>query len=695
MRRSEIFQYVIVALLLFLSVTLGMVIMSENSGHVREWSLNSSYLRTDAIYVGNNDTFITIAGNQMYAIGQNGIQKWSLNLPMPESGLADFSDVSIDQAAAIGDNNYFLIKSNDRVLWDGEGEIVAISADGRLLWSVPCYTLYEAKLFAVNNTVYLYNTHDITAYDQNGTYLWKLGSVFYTPSVDESGDIHFVQYQYPGGGWILKSYTSGGKLTWSQNLSDLGMGEVKSYSIGQIISHKGLNYVFVNDGIAAIDRTGELKWKKAYGASTIPIGFDTTDRLYLVRAYPGDVSYDYKLTVLSPDGNEVATQNLSDRYYFDSVLSDGILYEATTGYSPEIGLDHLNDLTLTAYDVITGEFLWSQKIEPDHKNTVILTESLAKTVLPWYRFKLDLSDNRSIEKLSRVQYSQYSDTSYIQNFTEKRVMAGDKLVYVSYWAYNYEAPLVWNKSKCTYAGGIYAYNRAGDLVWEKQIDSFVTRMVEQNGTVYYETSDGRFSAATINVAAGIIVATIYLLLRLFVAGTVTRARSRLDKNQNRIAIQELIYKYPGLTQHELARHSCINLGTVRYHLLVLTLNHKITTYTDDTKFIRYFKNSSSYSDDEKQVIAMIRREPIRRLLALITEGRCSSNLGMSRELNMPESAVSKYLRELQVSGVIVKNTPKNDGLCYMVNERYGAALKAHLTDDLDDVNRFQTSIGVE
>ncbi|CAJ35193.1 winged helix-turn-helix transcriptional regulator [Methanocella arvoryzae] len=676
MKRDKVFSVIIIALLLFLSVTLGMTVLSENEIKASEWSLNTSLQRTDTMYVGNNDTFITIDGNLMYAIGANGELKWNLRLPEPEGGLADFSDVSIYQAATIGDCTYFLIRPKDLVLWQGEGEIVAISSEGQLLWSKPCYTLYNAQLYAANHTIYLYNTHDITAIDQDGTTLWKVGSIFYPQAVAESGDIYAIQYQYPDGGWILQAYTSDGRIAWNRNLSELGMGTVYSTSIYSINSRNSMVYVFLNNGVAALDSAGNLAWTKSYGVSTFLMGFDSADRIYLGQAYPSDRDYYYKIRALTPNGNELAVRDLSSSYYFNSLLSNGTLYEMTPGRTPDAGLDDLSTLTLSAYDVIEGGRLWDQEISPGHGRTVTLDGKSASMIFPWYQFEPDFTANLSVDEIET--YSPAPDYPGVKNLTYQQILAGDQIVYVNFWAFNYETPVVYGESKCTYAGGLYAYDREGNLLWKKQTDSYVIKMTEQNGTVYYETRDGGFSAATVNVSAGLIAATVYLILRFLAAGTVTRARTKLDSNSNRNALLKLIYETPGLTQHDLARKLGMNLGTVRYHLLVLKLNHKISEHTDATKFVRYFKNSHSYSEDEKRAIALVRREPMRRLLALIAEGRCSSNIEIAQELDMPQSAVSKYLRELQDGGVIMKNPLKDGRPIYTINERYRPTLNSYL-----------------
>lgn len=41
----------------------------------------------------------------------------------------------------------------------------------------------------------------------------------------------------------------------------------------------------------------------------------------------------------------------------------------------------------------------------------------------------------------------------------------------------------------------------------------------------------------------------------------------------------------------------LNIGTVRYHLMILSLNHRVVAYNDN-KYVRYFINSNTYRRGE-------------------------------------------------------------------------------------------------
>ena len=86
----------------------------------------------------------------------------------------------------------------------------------------------------------------------------------------------------------------------------------------------------------------------------------------------------------------------------------------------------------------------------------------------------------------------------------------------------------------------------------------------------------------------------------------TRARLKIDKgNDNRNRIYKFITERPGSTLYEISKEMGLNIGTLRYHLMILSLNHRITAYKDD-KFVSYFpeleplqqERTTDYIDDE-------------------------------------------------------------------------------------------------
>ncbi len=114
----------------------------------------------------------------------------------------------------------------------------------------------------------------------------------------------------------------------------------------------------------------------------------------------------------------------------------------------------------------------------------------------------------------------------------------------------------------------------------------------------------------------------------------------------------------------------LNIGTVRYHMLILSVNHKITAHHDNTKFVRYFRNAHGYSDEEKLVIGLMRREPMRKVLSAMAGHDSMTNQEISAASGMQESSVSKYLRELVSGGIVIRSPADNEKPAYTVDSRY-------------------------
>ena len=155
-----------------------------------------------------------------------------------------------------------------------------------------------------------------------------------------------------------------------------------------------------------------------------------------------------------------------------------------------------------------------------------------------------------------------------------------------------------------------------------------------------------------------LTAAAVLFIKMFALGGLTRARGQLTKNDNRNRVMEYVASHPRLHHaRDLARLG-VNVGTIRYHLLVLSLNHKVATFQSDGKYVRYFTNAGSYSKDEQFYLSLVRRDPIRKILNLLLDRTELSNLEISEALEMHESAISRYMKELAVRGLKSETRPK-------------------------------------
>lgn len=153
----------------------------------------------------------------------------------------------------------------------------------------------------------------------------------------------------------------------------------------------------------------------------------------------------------------------------------------------------------------------------------------------------------------------------------------------------------------------------------------------------------------------------------FLFGSVTRARSKIDKNDNRNRIYRLILERPGSTLYEISKNLAMNIGTIRYHLMILGINHRIVAY-NDSKYVRYFTNSNIYSKEDQMVISLVRRDSIGKILKFILEKGEATNIELCNTLRIPDSAISKYLGELSKKGIVVKNPSPTIRATYSINK---------------------------
>jgi predicted transcriptional regulator len=364
-------------------------------------------------------------------------------------------------------------------------------------------------------------------------------------------------------------------------------------------------------------------------------------------------------------------------------ISDGIAYYAKV--SPDAGnrtLAELDTYMLSAYDLRDEKVLWAAKIGFNPHTTLLNASGIG--AIMYYRdvFQAYVANNvtpgRDIEGLE-------PGLPGLTNRSMIQVTIRGNEIYIVNWAYNYINPFKFDNSTCVYAGGICALDSNGKVLWSRETDSYVTAMTEKNGTVFYRTGDGRLSSTGVDVAAGFALAAAYLFFRFFMLGAVSRARTRLDQNQNRARLLDFIAGNPGATLYEMARALGMNVGTVRYHLLILSVNHKVRTSKDRKKYVRYFTNRGAYTEDEMVVLTLMKREHVGRLMDIMLSCPGTSNREISLATGLPDSVISRYMRELAGQGIIEKRRQENGRQSYVLLDRYKNAVfnvRSHRNNEL-------------
>lgn len=152
----------------------------------------------------------------------------------------------------------------------------------------------------------------------------------------------------------------------------------------------------------------------------------------------------------------------------------------------------------------------------------------------------------------------------------------------------------------------------------------------------------------------------------FGAPGISRARNQVYQNENRNQIIKFIADNPGSRLYDVISALNMNIGTTRYHLMILSLNHILVPYQDGTSHIRYFTNSGIYSGDQMKIISVLRREPTSRLLGALAGQSGMTNASISLASGLPYSDVNRYLKELISKGIVVQEPAGKDKHQYRI-----------------------------
>lgn len=746
MKRSMLFEAVVAIFLIMLVFILYVMIADEGQGSGWQVPVNGAI---SSMYAGDDDTLYAFAGNTIYAISKNGNLNWQLSIPdnwtlcsrwaSPIYNMVDVSQYGFDTRASpvIASKNgilYAYLRANQTILDNASGytsglsyaeELIAISPEGKIAWKLQMAGamnriqgwgadndawLDSPNIQVDDSQVYLFHDNKLNVVNVNGTFTWGVTRVSDPPAIDDAGNVYLLHaemkdsdfyaanYGYMSASNWMEAFYLNGTEYWTRTLD----GNISEYSETGVaygtlpIYHSGMLYVPLDDGVEALDTSGNMLWSRHYNASDFQfkpycdgkgIIHQTTGEFKLFEQMPFDIegnvylecfdpiNGDAYLCVIDPDGKDVSPVTKLEDSNTESFLRLGgaVNGRAYYIYSPWGGVilggpyarnvdsvTPLNVDTILARDAKTGKDLWKYTPLVNSAATITLNASNVRDLLS----PSDADD--AMENDSQNVTTYQPGVLYYEN---TRMATGNDVIYVNTESYNFDYPVVFNESKVTYVNIIYALDANGTLIWQKPVGSYVTTMQAANGTFYYSTSDGKINAAVIDAAAGIaLLAIAYVVLRFIFIGSVARAKSRIDKNENRNVVYDYIVKNPGSTMYDIARSLDMNIGTVRYHLFILRMNHRIVEHHSDVKYVRYFTNSGSYSKEEQAAVSLVKREGMRRILELLIEKPGLSNMQIAQALNIPESSVSRYMKELSDKSVVTKELISGGSYAYSIQD---------------------------
>jgi predicted transcriptional regulator len=614
------------------------------------------------MYIGPNNVLYVVSGHNVDAVSPGGSILWQVQFP---ASLGADNDTWTGETAAFCNNMIYILALPNHMFPMVGTVLMAISDSGSLIWYKQLNhdqllgNLANANMATGGGQLYLHTGDIVTVYNTDGKLLWHLSNVNAGCSVDEMGDL----YTMPGSGAFssVDAYYPNGSLKWEYGLGNDSFSQEGSGDAG-VTYYNHTVYGTLGHALLALDENGSLLWKRTFNGTYVYMNL-VGDKWYVQNEIFNDYNGSFYVYVVGADGNETGP-SIPYSNFLSSMVSNNTIISGSLIQNPgNISLNNLDTYQVYASDILTGNEIWNYTISPEKLFNTTLDESnvtsvMSELVTPgggsgdaWDAIQTNMLTPQAWYQEHSLPYG-YEE---VRNFSETLITPWSGGVYVSYWAYNYQYPFFFNQSECVYGGGLYALSNNGTLLWEKPIDSMVTAIAANNSTVYYSTENGNLSATQFNIAIGFALATIvYLFLRFFCIGAVARAKASLNKNEKRNQIYDYIVKNPGLTIYEIARGTKINMGTARYHVFILGMNHKIASYRTEGKYVRYFTNSNTFSRDEQLILSVMRREVIGSILMLLAENPCMSITQISKELDMQESAISRCIKELSEKGIITR-----------------------------------------
>lgn len=682
---------------------------TERDGHLYVYALRQPEPSNASDYFDMRDSGCSAA---VLAISPQGRIDWEL--PLLSNVTGDGTGMMIEPYQYEYETMSDISVHSGRIYVFSDYTEYVLSEDGRLLFSVanvsnPAAVDERSNLYLDRATAWPVDmlADSVPYADQmrNGTILVGIDTIWL-------GSDGF--YRLPSG--TIDSYDQNGHLLWSR---DLGQNMTRQSVVPDLLQNygslplyqNGSVYVPIQNGAARLDTAGNILWTKQLAGDTyiwfeyMPI--DSSGSVYLrdiqantegdayswdVQAYNRlggcgwwEVQADIQpaeLRTITADGQELPASwqfawPWSDRNRDLPApigSKDGIIYAmlSDNGISQEefhqdLATKHYRGDTIMAYNAKSGALLWNFTVPAGDVRTLTFSQDNYRGVASRYMFFVDLTNGTYF-----LDFGTTADKIPLQqaSLNNVKIYPGDNLTYVYYDYDLHQQPVIFNRSQALYVRQLYTLDRDGKLLWQRPLEGPVTAAVANNSTYYYTTDSGRLIGGSGGIAAGVAIAAIAcLFLRFLVLGTVSRARSRLDRNENRNLVLQYIVEHPGATARDIERGLGLNFGTLRYHLFILGVNHRIVAHEDD-KYQRFFTNSNTYSATERSILSLMRREPVRKTLQILLAKPGLTGQQLQEELDLSMTATHKHVSLLVEKGVVARIPGEGRSVAYAIDDRY-------------------------
>jgi predicted transcriptional regulator len=162
-----------------------------------------------------------------------------------------------------------------------------------------------------------------------------------------------------------------------------------------------------------------------------------------------------------------------------------------------------------------------------------------------------------------------------------------------------------------------------------------------------------------------VLASVIVMVKLIPLLAV-KARKMFD-NRNRETIFEYIDDNPGCTVNDISRGKSLNVGSVRYHVYRMELEHKIQQVKAG-KFIRIFRNNGAYDEREIVVISALNVRTSGRIMWLLRKTPGLSNKQIADRLKIKESMAHVYISHLLKDEIVRFEKQEQQKMYYLAND---------------------------
>lgn len=140
----------------------------------------------------------------------------------------------------------------------------------------------------------------------------------------------------------------------------------------------------------------------------------------------------------------------------------------------------------------------------------------------------------------------------------------------------------------------------------------------------------------------------------------------------RARIYEYIRENPGIHLRGLSSEMQVKMGTLRYHLGVLSRNHKIAV-NGDTSSVRFYENNGTYNAGEQQIHKHLRNETTQKILMVLLECPEASRQELADAAGVTGPSVSWHMKRLEKDRIVIPHR-RGRVTCYVIPDHVAGYL---------------------